>query len=198
MAVVTKGNEDQHDDPTPDDVNAAAEAEDQAEEAEEEAEEQAQPQLKEQRKQRPIPDYESRTGVGGGFFHIYKSGQGYWTRMGTVAGCGLLVALIAQFIYRNLMAYEISPLAAGITVGSFVIVSAVLLWWLLNKPTIVDFFIATESEMKKVNWTSRKDLIGSTKVVIFFMFLISAILFAIDIIFGYVFHWITVLKQPPF
>jgi preprotein translocase SecE subunit len=51
--------------------------------------------------------------------------------------------------------------------------------------------------MKKVNWTSRKDLIGSTKVVIFFMFLISAVLFAIDIVFGFFFYWISVLKQPP-
>ena len=23
---------------------------------------------------------------GGGFFHIYKKGQGYWTRMGTAVG----------------------------------------------------------------------------------------------------------------
>ena len=52
--------------------------------------------------------------------------------------------------------------------------------------------------MKKVNWTSRQELIGSTKIVIIFVFLITAILFGIDIIFGYVFHWIGILKQAPF
>src|SRR3712207_7866772 len=44
---------------------------------------------------------------------------------------------------------------------------------LMNKPANVDFLIATDSEMKKVNWTSRRELIGSTKVVIVFMFLIA-------------------------
>ena len=45
----------------------------------------------------------------------------------------------------------------------------------MNKPANVDFLIATDSEMKKVNWTSRKELIGSTKVVILFMFLIAVL-----------------------
>src|SRR4051794_40296492 len=37
-----------------------------------------------------------------GFFHIYKSGQGYWTRMGTVGGAVLLILLIAHFFYTFL------------------------------------------------------------------------------------------------
>ena len=49
----------------------------------------------------------------------------------------------------------------------------------MNKPSNVDFLIATDSEMKKVNWTSRKELIGSTKVVIIFMFLIALFLFVV-------------------
>ena len=66
----------------------------------------------------------------------------------------------------------------------------------MNKSDNVDFLIATDSEMKKVNWTSKQELIGSTKVVIFFMFVIAAVLFLIDILFGYVFYWFTVLKSP--
>ena len=58
--------------------------------------------------------------------------------------------------------------------------------------------IATDSEMKKVNWTSKKELIGSTKVVIFFMLLIMLLLFAFDTIFGYFFQFIRVLKFGPF
>jgi preprotein translocase SecE subunit len=52
--------------------------------------------------------------------------------------------------------------------------------------------------MKKVNWTSREELIGSTKIVIIFVFLITMILFVTDIVFGYIFYWLKVLKQPPF
>jgi len=69
---------------------------------------------------------------------------------------------------------------------------------MMNKPTNADFLIATDSEMKKVNWTSKKELIGSTKVVIIFMFLIAFLLFAFDIVFGYIFYWLDVLKSSPF
>src|SRR3712207_9446120 len=69
---------------------------------------------------------------------------------------------------------------------------------LMNKPANVDFLIATDSEMKKVNWTSRRELIGSTKVVIVFMFLIAAFLFVIDVVFSYFFYMIDVLKSSPF
>jgi preprotein translocase subunit SecE len=68
----------------------------------------------------------------------------------------------------------------------------------MNKPANADFLIATDSEMKKVNWTSRKELIGSTKVVIVFMFLIAMLLFLFDIIFGYLFYFMGVLKSSPF
>jgi preprotein translocase SecE subunit len=62
----------------------------------------------------------------------------------------------------------------------------------------VDFLIATDSEMKKVNWTTRKELIGSTKVVIFFVLLIAALLFTLDLVFGYFFQLIKVLEFGPF
>jgi preprotein translocase SecE subunit len=79
--------------------------------------------------------------------------------------------------------------------AAFIVAFAGLCWWLMNKPTNVDFLIATDSEMKKVNWTSRRELIGSTKVVIIFMFLIAAILFLIDVGFGYLFYMVKVLKN---
>ena len=68
----------------------------------------------------------------------------------------------------------------------------------MNKASSVDFLIATDSEMKKVNWTSRKELIGSTKVVVIFMFLIAFLLFGIDIFFSYFFYFVGVLKSKPF
>jgi preprotein translocase SecE subunit len=74
---------------------------------------------------------------------------------------------------------------------------ALLCWRLMNKPGNVDFLIATDSEMKKVNWTSRKDLMGATKVVIVFMLVIAAFLFLVDLIFHYLFFFMGVLKAPP-
>ena len=56
-------------------------------------------------------------------------------------------------------------------------VLSLLVFLVINKPPNVDFLIATDSEMKKVNWTSRKELIGSTKVVIIFVLFITLMLF---------------------
>lgn len=57
-----------------------------------------------------------------------------------------------------------------------------------------EFLIATDGEMKKVNWTSRKQIIGSTWVVVFACFLISAFLFGVDFLFSQFFQLIDVLE----
>ena len=136
------------------------------------------------------------------FFTIYKKGQGYWTRMGTAIGAGLLGALITWQLYRYIPAFMSSsePGRAQrvglIAAGTFALVYAFLAWRLMNKPANVDFLIATDGEMKKVNWTSKRELIGSTKVVIFFMFAIAIILFVLDLLFNTVFYYVDVLKTP--
>ena len=143
-----------------------------------------------------------------GFFTIYKKGQGYWTRMGTVFGAALIGLLAANFLYQYAPVW-LGPTGAGIEqakatqwgigiAAAFLAVFALLMFWLMNKPDNADFLIATDSEMKKVNWTSKRELIGSTKVVIIFMFLIAGILFVIDVLFGYLFQFIGVLKAGPF
>src|SRR4051812_43154232 len=139
----------------------------------------------------------------GGFFHVYKSGQGYWTRMATAGAAALILAMTAYFLWQQLPAWvsyfaddrgrkALLGIIAAVIVGY-----CLLVWRLMNKPTNADFLIATDSEMKKVNWTSRKELIGSTKVVIIFMFLIALLLFGFDIFFGYLFYFMNVLKSRP-
>lgn len=146
---------------------------------------------------RPGPKDVARADAG--MFTIVKKGQGYWTRMGTAGVAALLIALIA--INTHVILKDQFRVPANYTIGiGFGLAIALLFtaWKLMNKPTHVDFLIATDSEMKKVNWTSRADLIGATKVVIFFMFFIAAFLLFIDIVFGYFFQLITVLKTGPF
>jgi preprotein translocase SecE subunit len=105
-------------------------------------------------------------------------------------------------IYRYVPAFFSSPdptrpqRIALIVAGLFAVLYAALAWRLMNKPGNVDFLIATDSEMKKVNWTSKRELIGSTKVVIIFMFTIAIILFVLDLLFNTVFYWIRVLRIP--
>ena len=84
------------------------------------------------------------------------------------------------------------------SIAAFLVLYGLVVFWVMNKPTNADFLIATDSEMKKVNWTSKAELWGSTKIVILFMFLIAAMLFSFDIIFGYFFYFIKVLESKPF
>jgi preprotein translocase SecE subunit len=51
-----------------------------------------------------------------------------------------------------------------------------------RKPSTVDFLIATDEEMRKVNWSTKKTIIDSTTVVIFATFLIAAFIFVWDFI----------------
>jgi preprotein translocase subunit SecE len=146
---------------------------------------------------------------GGGFFTIYKKGQGYWTRMGTVLAAAVIILMTADFVYsqminvpygkaaNNDLLYLPKKVAVGGAIG-FIVSACLVVWRIINKPSHVDFLIATDSEMKKVNWTTRKELVGSTKVVVFFVILIALILFGLDVVFGYFFQMIKVLEFGPF
>lgn len=142
------------------------------------------------------------TEQGASFFRPYKPGQGFWTRLGTGLGAALIILFTIQFLYQTLPAWipglrrngwQIYAILAVLTTAL-----GLLTWWLINRPKNAEFLIATDAEMKKVNWTSRRELIGSTKVVVFFMFFIASVLFFYDVIFGYVFFLIKVLKIAPF
>ena len=63
------------------------------------------------------------------------------------------------------------------------------------KRTTSDFMIATEGEMKKVNWSTRREVIGSTKVVIMFTAFMATFLFLADLGFQQLFKAIGALKS---
>ena len=140
--------------------------------------------------------------TGEGYFHIYKKGQGYWTRMGTVAAAALLGLLSGTFIATQLDQFSAEksfqdslakihlqqPRISALVIGVFGVVYALVMYHVMNKPHNVDFLIATDSEMKKVNWTSRKELFGSTKVIILFTAFIATVLFLYDLFFETVFY----------
>lgn len=58
----------------------------------------------------------------------------------------------------------------------------------------VEFLISTDMEMKKVNWSTRKDIWNSTLVVVGASVLLSAVLFGIDVMFQQFFRFIKVLQ----
>jgi preprotein translocase SecE subunit len=63
-------------------------------------------------------------------------------------------------------------------------------WRLVNWPTFADFLIATEAEMNKVSWTTKKRLVQDTVVVLVTVVLLTVFLFVLDVV------WIKVLTNP--
>jgi preprotein translocase SecE subunit len=59
-------------------------------------------------------------------------------------------------------------------------------WRAVNYPTFADFLIATEAEINKVSWSSRKALIRDTIVVLTSLILLTLFLFVVDIFWGFI------------
>ncbi|MFO0083131.1 MAG: preprotein translocase subunit SecE [Phycisphaerales bacterium] len=84
----------------------------------------------------------------------------------------------------------------GAVLSLFVIIGTVLAYWLVAvKPGSVEFLINTDYEMKKVNWSTRREIRGSTVVVVLAFFAIGAALFLFDIIFQSFFRLINVIPS---
>ncbi len=110
---------------------------------------------------------------------IYRKSQGRWTRLGTIGGVGVLIVVGAWYTW--------SELPSGLRLFRAIIPLVLMLACLyvllrvVNSKRPADFMIATEGEMKKVSWSSKKEIIGSTKVVITTLLLMGLFLFLVDL-----------------
>ncbi len=129
-------------------------------------------------------------------FEIYKSGQGYWTRLLSAIGAGMIVLFGVAWLWGELEVIRENRLYIQAGVSTAVILFfAGLIFYLLNKPVIADFMIATEAEMRKVNWPTRREVVGSTWVVICGTFLMALVLLVVQGLFYELFVAINVLKS---
>lgn len=156
-----------------------------------------------------------------GWFHMkgYKSNQGLRVRRGTlvsllIIGCTGIYAFARRSVidtsadewfwwipYTTTASDTKLYLPIMFHVGTLfplLLISAIfwVSWRLVNWPTFADFLIATDAEMNKVSWTTRKRLVQDTIVVLATTFLLTAFLFCIDILWIKILgsSWISVLK----
>lgn len=122
---------------------------------------------------------------------IYKKGQGRYTRIITFVSVMVLAVAGAAALSDKLAG--ISPYIRFGVPTALVGALGLLMFWLMNRPKTADFLIATEGEMKKVSWSSRKEVVGSTKVVIVTTFIMAALLFAVDLLFVVFFRWMNIM-----
>lgn len=79
--------------------------------------------------------------------------------------------------------FERLYLQAGIAIAIMIIGAALVYYFVAINRKASEFLIATDGEMKKVNWSTRREVIGSTWVVIFAAFLIAILLYGVDNVF---------------
>lgn len=135
---------------------------------------------------------------------IYKPGQGYWTRV--ISVCALIVIGLsgAAWFWKQLSGFVDtsqpdalmnSVWIRGIIPATFVVGALLACYWIYGtNRRSVDFFVATEGEMKKVNWSTRREIFGSTWVVIFVAVGMAVLLFVVDSGFSEFFKAIGVLQ----
>jgi preprotein translocase subunit SecE len=127
---------------------------------------------------------------------LYKPGQGKWTRLLTGAGLGIVILTSAFWLGGEMNAIPDDSRRELWKTVMFAVVmlgGGALTYLALNRPRIADFMIATETEMKKVNWPSRSDIIGSTWVVIVGTLLMALFLFLVDLGFTQLFRQIRII-----
>jgi len=121
-------------------------------------------------------------------FQLYKSGQGRYLRGGTGVAAALVDLVFCYYLWTLLSRYlaenAYKPyLEYGIPAAVFAVLGVAVFFY-VNKPNVVDFLVATETEMKKVSWSSRAELVGSTAVVIVTVFALAAFIFEADGLFS--------------
>jgi preprotein translocase SecE subunit len=155
-----------------------------------------------------------------GWFHAmsYKANQGVRVRRGTMlallvlGACGIYTMIMHKTLGTDVLGtgnhVELTvPFTLDAETGDFRVIPLIyqvhytlplalcllLIWFacrVVNWPAFADFLIATEAEMNKVSWTSRKRLFQDTIVVLVTVTFLTVFLFVIDIL------WIKILSNP--
>jgi preprotein translocase subunit SecE len=123
-------------------------------------------------------------------FAIYKPGQGRYTRLYSGFGLAVIAGLGCWQLYRKLEANDLGLWIQTMVPTGLFLTAAVIAFWLVNKPSVADFMIAAEGELKKVNWSSRHEIAVSTFIVILVSIVLSVLLGATDFSFQLLFNWL--------
>ena len=128
-----------------------------------------------------------------GMFEIYKRGQGRYSRTITFVAVMVIGLGASMALSDKLSAYTAMPLIQFGVPATLLVALALFIFWMVNRRKSADFLIATEGEMKKVSWSSRKEIVGSTKVVIVATFILAGLLYAVDAAFALLFQTMGVM-----
>ena len=131
---------------------------------------------------------------------IYKKGQGYYTRLCTAIAYALIIAMGSWWLQNQFVGVDMGfpdVYARAVAAVLVIVIFGFVGYWILGRrPRTVDFLVATEGEMKKVNWSTRREVVGSTFIVIVISALIAGLCMVFDYVFAWFFTLIDVLDSP--
>ncbi len=131
-------------------------------------------------------------------FQLYLPGQGATVRWCTAVGAALIALAAASFLHDQLRRFAFIAdslwLRMLIPVAVLAGLSYLIFHYVGQHRGFVEFLIATEHEMKKVSWSTRREVFGATRVVIITVLLLGTILFLVDLAFMLFFDGIGVLR----
>lgn len=123
-------------------------------------------------------------------FDIYKRGQGKYTRLCSAFGVATIAGLGCLQLYKKLQAADLGLWVEIMVPAGLFVALGILIFWLVNKPAIADFMVVAEGEMKKVSWSSRKEIVVSTSIVIVVVIFMAVLLGVTDLSFQLFFSWL--------
>jgi preprotein translocase subunit SecE len=123
---------------------------------------------------------------------LFKPMQGWYARVYTALGLGLISAAGVWRIFEVLLDY--SPLRRFGIPAAVALVLGWVIFRIVHFPPFAEFLIATEAEMNKVSWTSKDDLIRATSVVLSTVVLMAFFLFLVDSLWTFLLRMIHVLE----
>lgn len=127
---------------------------------------------------------------------IYKPAQGWYARLWTAIGLGILVLAGVWRLYVTRLD-DPDRYSAPARFGIPAALGAVLAWIvyrIVQFPPFVDFLIATEAEMNKVSWTTKEELKRATIVVLATVVLLALYLLGVDLVWQFLLKAVGVLR----
>jgi len=123
---------------------------------------------------------------------LFKPMQGWYARVYTALGLGLIAAAGTWRVFEGSLEY--SKLWNFGLSAAFAVVLGWMIFRIVHFPPFAEFLIATEAEMNKVSWTNKQDLIRATSVVLTTVMLMAVYLFVVDALWTYILRMIHVLQ----
>ncbi len=126
---------------------------------------------------------------------LYKRTQGRIARQVTFAAAAMCILAGTYQLYGFMIGFtETLGQAARLAIPSVLMLAGLwVAYRLVNLPIFADFLIAVEAEMNKVSWPTRSELYRSSIVVLVTVFVLAALLFAFDFVWGQIFMTIDVV-----